>query len=178
MSDYRQARTDSGFLIGRALGLALHLDHWLTGDPTRNAALALHAEVLRTPQRGVLHMSRWWAAQAREARRKGAGRWAELDAEYQRCLAMADIEHLPERVPDVVLDDTLAAWAAAAVHGYHVERLALAGRQLEDARQVQVEWVEAAKADAVSAVQAGMSEAEAARTVGLDRMTVRKALGK
>ena len=43
---------------------------------------------------------------------------------------------------------------------------------------VQSEWVEQAKATAVAAVEAGMSEAEAARTVGLDRMTVRKALGK
>lgn len=50
-------------------------------------------------------------------------------------------------------------------------RLAAARTELQDALEV-------AKAAARAAILAGQSEAQTARAVGLDRMTIRKAMGK
>lgn len=58
------------------------------------------------------------------------------------------------------------------------ERVAVAGEALAAARGDLAEAMEAAKSAAVGYVRAGGSEAEAARLAQLDRMTVRKALGK
>jgi hypothetical protein len=52
------------------------------------------------------------------------------------------------------------------------------GDELATARLGEMQARARAQQVAVMAVQDGMSEAEAARQVGLDRMTVRKALGK
>lgn len=58
------------------------------------------------------------------------------------------------------------------------ERLAKAGRQLAAARAREAAAREQARELAIAAVAAGQSEAGVARTLGVDRMAVRKWLGK
>lgn len=58
------------------------------------------------------------------------------------------------------------------------KQLAAAGRALKRARQTQQDKYEACLAAVVAYVNAGGSESDAARLAGIDRMTVRKALGK
>lgn len=52
------------------------------------------------------------------------------------------------------------------------------GRELGDARRQLAEQMLVAEAAALRAIEAGMSESEVARSLAVDRMTVRKWLGK
>ena len=52
------------------------------------------------------------------------------------------------------------------------------GRSLRSARSAQQAAFESARVAAVAAMAAGVSESQVARTVGVDRMTVRKWAGK
>lgn len=84
-----------------------------------------------------------------------------------------------ERYPDP--DDSTerdAALSAATQYLLGEVSPAGVGDELRRARANEQESRAAAQQVAVMAVEDGMSEAEAARLVGLDRMTVRKALGK
>lgn len=56
--------------------------------------------------------------------------------------------------------------------------LAKLGRDLADARRVLAEKTEIVRAGVLRALDEGRAEAEVARTVGVDRMTVRKWAGK
>jgi hypothetical protein len=83
------------------------------------------------------------------------------------------------RYPDP--DDSMerdAALSAATQYLLGETTIDDAGESLLRARIRASEALAAAQQIAVMAVEDGMAEAEAARLVGLDRMTVRKALGK
>ena len=56
--------------------------------------------------------------------------------------------------------------------------LATAGRRFAKARQAQTDAADALYAAIVAACDAGMTETEAARVAGVDRMTIRRARGK
>jgi transposase len=58
------------------------------------------------------------------------------------------------------------------------EHLLRAARALAAVRELQEQATEQARAAVRAAVAAGVSEVEAARLVGVDRMTVRRWLGK
>jgi hypothetical protein len=68
--------------------------------------------------------------------------------------------------------------AAELTQGYYAQRAHLMGSALVAAKTTYEEALEAAKQAAAELIESGVSEAEAARTVGLNRMTVRKAQGK
>lgn len=179
-NDYRHVRVDPGFLFGRAHGLTVALIRLAEGVDTDSAGRAEMRlmEAAATPARLAVLMARTWARLGSQVRRDAPKEFASLEQEYARAMAGADIESLPERLPSIIDDDALATWSAAAMHGYHHELLALSGRSLQKARAQQTRWIEAAKAAALEAIAAGVPEAEAARRVGLDRMTLRKAQGK
>lgn len=57
-------------------------------------------------------------------------------------------------------------------------RLARTGARFANARQAQTDAADALYAAIVAACDAGMTETEAARVAGVDRMTIRRARGK
>jgi predicted transcriptional regulator len=59
-----------------------------------------------------------------------------------------------------------------------ITTLAQAGRELRSARKAEQNAYEAARLAAVAAWEAGATEVEIARTLGVNRMTVRKWRGK
>ena len=59
-----------------------------------------------------------------------------------------------------------------------MDELARAGRKLRSARKALTEAMTAAEETAHQAWEAGVSEVEIAKTLGVDRMTVRKWRGK
>lgn len=176
--DYRHARQDQGFVYGRLIALIEHLDELVAGEPASAPQQKLTLLALRYPARGLARMTARWSDLRRDARRRGTD-IAALDEEWSAAVAVvtSDTEPLPDLLPDHP-DDRLAAWGAAMVYGRAHETLSITGRQSEAARAREREWMERAKAAAIAAVAAGMSEVEAARQAGISRPTLRKALGK
>lgn len=94
---------------------------------------------------------------------------------YDRLLTQAGAEvgaglPLPERLND----EQFGVFQL----GYHHQRAALIAMNIKRSREEYDEAMELAKDAVARLVAAGMSESEAAYRVGLNRMTVRKALGK
>lgn len=74
--------------------------------------------------------------------------------------------------------DREAAFTGAAMLILGDSTLDQLGAALTHARQQQFDAVRQSIGGAIAAVHAGMTEAVAARTASIDRMTLRKALGK
>ena len=70
---------------------------------------------------------------------------------------------------------TLAEVVPAAGHEGTLQAL---GRRLAKARQAESDAMDEIKASLPAAIAAGVTEVDAARLTGLDRMTIRKMLGK
>lgn len=68
--------------------------------------------------------------------------------------------------------------APVNVEGDHADALRKLAADWQAARDAEIDLRQQVHAATVTAVQAGMSESEAARLAGIDRMTVRKLLGK
>lgn len=68
--------------------------------------------------------------------------------------------------------------SAMMVSGYYHQRAALFAASLEETRADMDAALEAAKQGAAQLVAAGFSQVEAAERVGIDRLTLRRALGK
>jgi hypothetical protein len=91
----------------------------------------------------------------------------------------AAVEEIHERWSDVDDDaERQAASVAALQHIIGEVSLAERGENLRRARDAEREAVIASRQAALMAVRDGMSESQAARDAGLDRMTVRRMLGK
>lgn len=88
----------------------------------------------------------------------------EWSAEERHAARLRLARHLDGRIMPEQVDAALALAAAGATYGDEAEAA-------ESARLVMVDQIRAA-------VEAGMSEAGAARVAGVTRMTVRNALGK
>lgn len=58
------------------------------------------------------------------------------------------------------------------------ENLERAGRKLRSAREAADDALEAARLVVLAEIANGVTESEAARTLGVDRMTIRKWVGK
>lgn len=59
-----------------------------------------------------------------------------------------------------------------------IDNLERAGRKLQSARKAADDALEAARLVALAGLADGVTESEAARKLGVDRMTIRKWLGK
>ena len=100
------------------------------------------------------------------------------------CLAAPGTPHSlacddPEEFRRREFERLSAEYEAAQIAAQEAEeRAAEARKALAAAAKRAMSPMAAAKAEAVALVRGGMSEAQAARTVGIDRMTLRKALGK
>lgn len=89
------------------------------------------------------------------------------------------VEEIHERWPDVDDgDNRQAASVAALQHILGEVSPTERGHNLRRARDAEREAVVASRQAALMAVRDGMSESQAARETGLDRMTVRRTLGK
>lgn len=102
----------------------------------------------------------------------------QLTTEQQELLA-AEADRLAELWPDED-DADLREHVLSAVVQYMLGDLSVdeAGRQLLEARLAERRALAAACRVAAAAVAAGMSQVEAARRACVDRMTLRKTLGK
>lgn len=167
MNDIRTTRTTPGFLAGRLLGLLDLAKHDILGD-TDMRYPRIYETVDLHPKTGIIALVKEW--QAVQRRLESDARWADLDADWTWVMAHLDV-------------DALAAMSrvdrgAEIIYGHALEKVHSAGRLTADARKTADEWVARAKSTAVGAVKAGLSESEAARMAGLNRLTVRSALGK
>lgn len=105
----------------------------------------------------------------------GTVRRGEFRASYATSAAEAD------RLAAAMEADGLRQVSVVApveVESDRADSLRRIAAEWRSARDIELDLRQQVRAAAVSAVQAGMSESEAARLAGFDRMTMRKALGK
>lgn len=165
------ARTS--YLLGRAYGIREAIAGLAEGDPRTGSDrwfAAIYEDALRRPVGSAGKLARMTREDVRRAKLVDPGATAALVEDLDRIAARIDDRDINEPMSDA----ESAAWIA----GYHQQRTEFVRRGLEFARASLAEAVESAKAQAVALVVSGMSEVEAARRCGIDRMTVRKALGK
>lgn len=177
-SDTLHARADVPYLLGRAYGIREAIAGLAEGDPRTGSdrwfaatlACSTYEDALRRPVGSAGKLARMTREDVRRAKLVDPGATAALVEDLDRIAARIDDRDINEPMSDA----ESAAWIA----GYYQQRTEFVRRGLEFARASLAEAVESAKAQAVALVVSGMSEVEAARRCGIDRMTVRKALGK
>lgn len=172
-SDTLLARNDAHYLLGRAYGIREVIAGLAEGDPRGGSdrwSPAIFEDALRRPVGSAGKLARMTREDVRRAKLADPAAAAALVEDLDRCMARIDDRDIHEPMSEA----ESAEWVA----GYHQQRSEHIRRGLEFARASLAEAVESAKAQAVALVEGGMSEVEAARRCGLDRMTVRKALGK
>jgi len=170
-TDFLETRSDQPYLVGRALAVVLELDRLCTQDgEISDRSFDRWQRYSTKPRDLVAWIAKDSARMASTARRRHPDAVRMLEEDLAAVLARADVDTLPARWTDET--------AGTMTWGYQAQSGWYAYNGLVAARQTLAAATSAAKAAAVRLVSTGMSEAEAARTVGLDRMTVRKALGK
>lgn len=163
-----ESQTDPVYMLGRLLAIAESITYRARGDW---AASDLAADAM---ERLPLMPTRYYVKLSKLAVTGLSGikdNW-QRDA-YDRLLTQVAAEvgtDLPKRLSDEQF--------AVMSSGYHHQRAALFAAAIKHTREQYDEAMEAAKDGIAQLVAGGMSESEAAYRVGVNRMTVRKALGK
>ena len=157
---------DPEYVLGRLLAVT----EWLERSVNGEAAASKY--VTHWIQRIDVMPRRCYVEWGRTANLRLSGlhnpKWRRvLDDLVVQLGSSIDPEALPER-----LTERQAGWATS---GYYHQRAALFNVALRATEAEHKEAIAAAKAGALQLVAQGMPEAEAARRVGINRMTLRKA---
>ena len=157
---------DPEYVLGRLLAVTEWLEQSVNGDSAAGK-LTLH-----WLERIHIMPRRCYVECARVANLRLSGiddpMWRRvLDDLVVQLGSSIDPAALPKR-----LTERQAGWATS---GYHHQRAALFNAALRATEAEHKEALEAAKRGALQLVARGMPEAEAARRVGINRMTLRKA---
>lgn len=163
-SEWIEAITVPCYVAGRMIAVLDYLEYRHQGD----AATDVLARFPATPVEQWVRLNK--LIQRELANLKPLGRRSALRHLVTRIGANIGTDFPRTRLSD---EDEVEL-----TQGYYAQRAHLLGAALVAAKTSYEEALEAAKQAAAELIASGVSEAEAARTVGLNRMTVRKAQGK